>query len=82
MGEVYSKIVQSLQNRTMIVSSRLGAPFLLKRVPKDGEILEGNARYEGNLTLFFTIKISAKIFFLKKTLLHVMKIVRLLFGFN
>lgn len=65
MGEVYSKIVQSLQNRTMIVSSRIGAPFLMKRIPKDGEILEGNARYEGkDLIILYNKLIENQIYIL------------------
>lgn len=28
-GEVYSQIVESLQNKTFIVASRIGAPFLM-----------------------------------------------------
>ncbi|XP_053678386.1 glutamate receptor ionotropic, kainate 2-like [Anopheles nili] len=46
-GEVYSQIVESLQNKTFIVASRIGAPFLMFKEKKDGEFLEGNNRFEG-----------------------------------
>lgn len=45
--ELYSQIVENLQNKVFRVSSRIGAPYLYHRKPKEGEILEGNARYEG-----------------------------------
>ncbi|XP_049313481.1 glutamate receptor ionotropic, kainate 2 [Bactrocera dorsalis] len=41
------RVGEKLANKTMIITSRIGAPFLLNREPKDGEILQGNARYEG-----------------------------------
>lgn len=47
ISEVYSQISQSLHNKTIIVSSRIGMPFLGLREPEEGEVLEGNARYEG-----------------------------------
>lgn len=47
ISEVYSMISQSLHNKTLIVSSRVGQPFLRLRVPEDGEVLTGNERYEG-----------------------------------
>lgn len=47
ISEVYTKISQSLHNKTLIVSSRIGKPFLRMREPEDGEILVGNDRYEG-----------------------------------
>uniref|UniRef100_A0A1B0DDT2 Ionotropic glutamate receptor L-glutamate and glycine-binding domain-containing protein n=1 Tax=Phlebotomus papatasi TaxID=29031 RepID=A0A1B0DDT2_PHLPP len=46
-GEVFSQIVESLQNKTFIVTSRLGPPFLSMREAKEGEYLEGNARFMG-----------------------------------
>uniref|UniRef100_A0A336KHH4 CSON010578 protein n=1 Tax=Culicoides sonorensis TaxID=179676 RepID=A0A336KHH4_CULSO len=46
-GDVTAQVVESLQNKTFIVSSRIGKPFLMMREPEEGEILEGNARYEG-----------------------------------
>ncbi|XP_058063457.1 glutamate receptor ionotropic, kainate 2-like [Anopheles bellator] len=46
-GEVYSQIVESLQNKTFVVASRIGAPFLMMKEKKDGEFLEGNNRFEG-----------------------------------
>ncbi|XP_053961746.1 glutamate receptor ionotropic, kainate 2 [Anastrepha ludens] len=41
------RVGEKLSNKTFIITSRIGAPFLLDREPKDGEILQGNARYEG-----------------------------------
>ncbi|KAG8225568.1 hypothetical protein J437_LFUL002085 [Ladona fulva] len=38
-------ITESLQNKTFIVSSRLGAPFLMEKEPKGS--FTGNDRYEG-----------------------------------
>lgn len=45
--EVYEQITHSLQNKTIVVAARLGEPYLRMRVPEPGEVLEGNARYEG-----------------------------------
>lgn len=45
--EVYEQITHSLQNKTIVVAARLGEPYLRMRVPEPGELLEGNARYEG-----------------------------------
>ncbi|XP_017064350.1 glutamate receptor ionotropic, kainate 2 [Drosophila eugracilis] len=45
--ESEKRVGQKLSNKTFIVSSRLGAPFLTLREPEEGEILTGNARYEG-----------------------------------
>ncbi|RZB39423.1 Lig chan, ANF receptor and/or SBP bac 3 domain containing protein, partial [Asbolus verrucosus] len=39
--------LQKLTENVLVVSSRLDPPYLRKRKPKDGEILEGNQRYEG-----------------------------------
>lgn len=41
------QILENLQKATVIVSSRIGSPYLMKRKAETGEILEGNARYEG-----------------------------------
>ncbi|XP_067620605.1 glutamate receptor ionotropic, kainate 2 [Eurosta solidaginis] len=41
------RVGEKLSNKTFVITSRIGAPFLLNREPKDGEILQGNARYEG-----------------------------------
>ncbi|KAL9925587.1 glutamate receptor ionotropic, kainate 2 isoform X1 [Glossina fuscipes] len=38
---------QKMQNKTFIITSRIGAPFLMSREAEEGEILQGNARYEG-----------------------------------
>ncbi|XP_046399076.1 glutamate receptor ionotropic, kainate 2-like isoform X1 [Ischnura elegans] len=43
--EKLSIISESLQNKTFVVSSRLGAPFLMEREPKGA--YTGNERYEG-----------------------------------
>ncbi|CAH1103684.1 unnamed protein product [Psylliodes chrysocephalus] len=40
-------VVNNLQSTKVIVSSKLGAPYLMQAEADDGEILEGNARYEG-----------------------------------
>ncbi|CAD7085927.1 unnamed protein product [Hermetia illucens] len=45
--QIREKIGGSIQNKTFIVSTRLGAPFLMERTPEDNETLEGNARFEG-----------------------------------
>jgi len=45
--ESEKRVGQKLSNKTFIVSSRLGAPFLTLREAEEGEILRGNARYEG-----------------------------------
>ncbi|KAG4075844.1 hypothetical protein HA402_003670 [Bradysia odoriphaga] len=46
-AEVHSQVAQSLQNKTVIVGSITGPPFLIKKIPKEGETLEGNNKYEG-----------------------------------
>ncbi|GMS80447.1 hypothetical protein PENTCL1PPCAC_2621, partial [Pristionchus entomophagus] len=38
---------KTLENHTLSVTVYLEEPFVMKRTPKDGEILEGNDRYEG-----------------------------------
>ncbi|XP_033155312.1 glutamate receptor ionotropic, kainate 2 isoform X2 [Drosophila mauritiana] len=45
--ESEKRVGQKLSNKTFIVSSRLGAPFLTLREPQEGEVLTGNSRYEG-----------------------------------
>lgn len=45
--ESEKRVGQKLQNKTFIVSSRIGAPFLTLKIPEEGEVLLGNARYEG-----------------------------------
>lgn len=46
-GEVFDILAEKWQNKTFVVTSRLGAPFLMERVSKNGEFLVGNNRYEG-----------------------------------
>lgn len=41
------RVGEKLQNKTFIITSRIGAPFLSLVEEKEGETLEGNARYEG-----------------------------------
>ncbi|CAH2047171.1 unnamed protein product, partial [Iphiclides podalirius] len=45
--EVSDLLAEKWQNKTFRVVSRIGAPYLVERVPKDGEELTGNDRYEG-----------------------------------
>lgn len=45
--EQLQQILENLQKSTVIVSSRLGPPYLMKRIAEPGEILEGNAQFEG-----------------------------------
>ncbi|CAG9861067.1 unnamed protein product [Phyllotreta striolata] len=40
-------VVNNLQSTTVIVSSKLGAPYLMLAEPEDGKVLEGNERYVG-----------------------------------
>lgn len=40
-------LFEKLRNKTFIVSSKIGEPFLKYREAPDGEVLEGNDRYEG-----------------------------------
>lgn len=67
LGEVQAQIVESIQSKVFVVASRIGAPFLTRRliicfiiiaykpkylfyyrrIPVDGQVLEGNARFEG-----------------------------------
>lgn len=45
--EVFDILAEKWQNKTFIVTSRLGAPFLQNRESKNGELLVGNNRFEG-----------------------------------
>lgn len=45
--EQMQQILENLQKATVIVSSRIGPPYLMRRIPEPGEILEGNAQFEG-----------------------------------
>ncbi|XP_068150954.1 glutamate receptor ionotropic, kainate 2 [Drosophila tropicalis] len=45
--ESEKRVGQKLSNKTFIISSRIGAPFLTMREPNEGEVLQGNSRYEG-----------------------------------
>lgn len=40
-------LAEKWQNKTFRVVSRIGAPYLVEKTPKDGEELTGNDRYEG-----------------------------------
>lgn len=46
-NEVSGLLAEKWQNKTFKVVSRIGAPYLIERKPKDGEVLTGNDRYEG-----------------------------------
>lgn len=44
----FDSLVQNMQKGVLVVSSRLGPPYLMKRKLRyEGEILAGNDRYEG-----------------------------------
>lgn len=45
--QVSDLLAEKWQNKTFRVVSRIGAPYLVEKVPKDGEELTGNDRYEG-----------------------------------
>ncbi|CAK1555311.1 unnamed protein product [Leptosia nina] len=45
--DVSDLLAEKWQNKTFRVASRIGAPYLVERVPKEGEVLTGNDRYEG-----------------------------------
>lgn len=47
LTEVYSQISQSLHNKTLIVASRLGMPYLQYKEKVEGVTYEGNDRFEG-----------------------------------
>lgn len=46
-NEVSDLLAEKWQNKTFKVVSRIGAPYLIERKPKEGEVLVGNDRYEG-----------------------------------
>ncbi|CAH0713965.1 unnamed protein product, partial [Brenthis ino] len=46
-NEVSDLLAEKWQNKTFRVVSRIDAPYLVERIPKDGEVLTGNDRYEG-----------------------------------
>lgn len=47
-GPSNEKIIsQAIQNKTFIVTTKLGEPFLMERKSPDGVVYEGNARYKG-----------------------------------
>ncbi|XP_031766702.2 glutamate receptor ionotropic, kainate 2-like isoform X1 [Galleria mellonella] len=45
--DVSDLLAEKWQNKTFKVVSRIGAPYLVERVPEEGEVLTGNDRYEG-----------------------------------
>lgn len=46
-NEVSDLLAEKWQNKTFRVVSRIGAPYLIEKIPEEGEILVGNDRYEG-----------------------------------
>lgn len=46
-GEVSDLLAEKWQNKTFRVVSRIGAPYLVEKKAKEGEVLVGNDRYEG-----------------------------------
>lgn len=46
-SEQMQQIVENLQKTTVIVSSRIGPPYLRDVIAAEGQTLEGNDRYEG-----------------------------------
>lgn len=46
-NEVSDLLAEKWQNKTFKVVSRIGAPYLIEKVPEEGEVLTGNDRYEG-----------------------------------
>ncbi|XP_047537910.1 glutamate receptor ionotropic, kainate 2-like [Vanessa atalanta] len=46
-NEVSDLLAEKWQNKTFRVVSRIGAPYLVEKVPEEGEVLTGNDRYEG-----------------------------------
>ncbi|XP_048485518.1 glutamate receptor ionotropic, kainate 2-like [Plutella xylostella] len=46
-SDVSGLLAEKWQNKTFKVVSRLGAPYLVEKVPAEGEVLTGNDRYEG-----------------------------------
>lgn len=45
--EVSDALAEKWQNKIFRVVSRTGAPYLIEKTPKEGEVLTGNDRYEG-----------------------------------
>lgn len=45
--DISDLLAEKWQNKTFKVVSRIGAPYLVEKVPEDGEVLTGNDRYEG-----------------------------------
>lgn len=46
-NEVNDLLAEKWQNKTFRVVSRIGAPYLVERIPEKGQVLTGNDRYEG-----------------------------------
>ncbi|XP_008198458.1 glutamate receptor ionotropic, kainate 3 isoform X2 [Tribolium castaneum] len=47
-NDSFDALVKNMQKSVLIISSRLGPPYLMERKPRfEGEILTGNSRYEG-----------------------------------
>lgn len=46
-NEVSDLLAEKWQNKTFRVVSRIGAPYLIEKVPEEGQVLTGNDRYEG-----------------------------------
>ncbi|CAH4033775.1 unnamed protein product [Pieris brassicae] len=46
-NDVSDRLAEIWQNKTFKVVSRIGAPYLVEKVPEKGETLTGNDRYEG-----------------------------------
>lgn len=46
-NDVSDLLAEKWQNKTFRVVSRIGAPYLIEKKPKEGEVLIGNDRYEG-----------------------------------
>ncbi|CAH0399801.1 unnamed protein product [Chilo suppressalis] len=46
-NEVSDLLSEKWQNKTFKVVTRIGVPYLIEKVPADGEVLTGNDRYEG-----------------------------------
>ncbi|KAL0830570.1 hypothetical protein ABMA28_002722 [Loxostege sticticalis] len=46
-NEVSDLLAEKWQNKTFRVVSRIGAPYLIEKIPEEGEVLVGNDRYEG-----------------------------------
>ncbi|GLV43978.1 Kainate-type ionotropic glutamate receptor subunit 1D [Carabus blaptoides fortunei] len=45
--ELQTQVIDNIQKKVFIVSSRIGEPYLRNTIPKPGEVLTGNDRYEG-----------------------------------